>query len=60
MKVESSEEHKDIDPMQKILNENRQKKFNERKKELLKQFEDQPITKQRSLSPTTESMLKTL
>jgi hypothetical protein len=40
MKVESSEEHKEVDPMQKILNENRQRKFNERKKELLKQFED--------------------
>ena len=47
--------------MHKILSENRQKKFNERKKELLKQFEDQPVTKsKRSLSPTTESMLKTL
>lgn len=47
--------------MQKILQENRQKKFNERKKELLKQFEEQPSHKsKRSLSPTTESMLKTL
>ncbi len=36
MKVE--EENKEVDPMQKILHENRQKKFNERKKELLKQF----------------------
>lgn len=47
--------------MQKIINENRQKKFNERKKELLKQFEEQPLNKtKRSHSPTTESMLKTL
>jgi hypothetical protein len=60
MKVESND-NRDVDPMQKILHENRQKKFNERKKELLKQFEEQPNTKsKRSLSPTTESMLKTL
>ena len=39
MKVETSDD-KDIDPMQKILNENRQRKFNERKRQLLKQFED--------------------
>jgi hypothetical protein len=53
MKVES-EDNKDVDPMQKILQENRQKKFNERKKELLKQFEELPSHKsKRSLSPTT-------
>ena len=61
MKVESGKDDRDVDPMQKILIENRQKKFNERKKELLKQFEDQPANRpKRSLSPTTESMLKTL
>ncbi len=27
-KVEITDEHKDVDPMQKILNENRQRKFN--------------------------------
>ena len=48
--------------MKKILNENKQKKFLERKKELLKQFSEKPgdFGKNRSLSPTTESMLKTL
>ena len=41
--------------MKKILNENKQKKFLERKKELLKQFNDRPAdqNKVRSLSPTT-------
>ena len=54
MKVEASDEHREVDPMHKILSENRQKKFNERKKELLKQFEDMPTSKtKRSLSPTT-------
>ena len=41
--------------MKKILNENKQKKFMERKKELLKQFSEKPadFAKNRSLSPTT-------
>ena len=48
--------------MKKILNENKQKKFLEKKKELLKQFSEKPgdFAKNRSLSPTTESMVKTL
>lgn len=46
--------------MKKILNENKQKKFLEKKKELLKQFNDKPSNRERSYSPTTESMVKTL
>ena len=50
--------------MKKILIENKQKKFMERKKELLKQFSEEEnenkTKKKRTLSPTTESMLKTL
>lgn len=48
--------------MKKILTENKHKKFLEKKKELLRQFSEKPgeYNKNRSLSPTTESMLKTL
>lgn len=49
--------------MKKIISENKQKKFLERKRELLKQFAEKSPNepnKKRELSPTTESMLKTL
>ena len=48
--------------MKKILEENKQKKFMQKKKELLSQFTQTPTEgkKKRNLSPTTESMLKTL
>ena len=53
---------KGSDVMKKILNENKQKRFLEKKKELLKQFSEKPseFSNARSHSPTTESMLKTL
>ena len=50
-------------PMHKILIENRQKKFLQRKRQLLKQFAQNTTDdkqKKRTLSPTTQSMVKTL
>lgn len=48
-------------PMKKILNENKQKKFQERKRELLRQFSTgSEAERRRELSPITESMMKTL
>ena len=61
-RVSPEKSNKDSDVMKKILNENKQKKFLEKKKELLKQFSEKPneMSKARSYSPTTESMMKTL
>lgn len=61
-RVSPDKSNKDSDVMKKILNENKQKKFMEKKKELLKQFSEKPnqVGKERSYSPTTESMVKTL
>ena len=61
-RVSPDRSNKDSDVMKKILNENKHKKFLEKKKELLKQFSEKPshYNQTRSYSPTTESMVKTL
>lgn len=41
-KISPDKSNKDSDVMKKILNENKQKKFLEKKKELLKQFSEKP------------------
>ena len=53
---------KNTDVMKKIINEGKQKRFLEKKKQLLNQFnvKTDELSKKRSHSPTTESMLKTL
>lgn len=49
------------EPMKRVLIENKLKKFEERKKELLKEFQVNGAEKrQRRPSPTTDNLIKTI
>lgn len=50
----------DRDPKKSILEKTKLKKFEERKRELLKDFQPTPGSDKRRLSPTTENLIKTL